>query len=796
MDRLAKSTQAGPTPARPEAVVELVTSADIAVIGVQGLVDERFRGFGTIGAMKTVVINVGGITRMTSFGVRQWLKAMDQLPKSITDLFLIGCPTFFVDQLNMVLNFGGSSKVLTVVAPFACPSCGQESGETIDVLAERSNLANGGLPTKECARCGGQLEFNETPESYFSFVSKYGAASIPPATAEVLAAQGLYASRDNTVEKPPKIIKLVHGSVTYFRIIGRIGSMFRARPFLVGAEGEVVIDLAEVDQLDPAGHKEWQRLLKSLTGQVPAVTLVDLKETFLASFGDMPQIARNLIIASLLVPYVCLACGKRTAESRALAGRGWPPHFEGSTCPACGTAMRHEISGGTLVRLKNANTMPPPATEQLIAQRGELVAKALSESNAAAAHSESSPGAAANDDAILGKYKIVRRMSPAGMIEMFLAKQVGIGGFEKPVVLKKIKRRLLESHQRAVDVFLNQVNVAARLTHPNIVQVLDVGEVDGAIYLATEYVHGKNLRDLIERMHVANLPMPVAEAVQIAREVAQAVDHAFWSTDMNGQPLSVVHGDISPHNIILSYDGSVKVIDFGVAISASDQVDVQYMAPEFAMNEALDHRSDLFSIGVLLYHLCSGTVPFSGGSQKDIVKKIRAGRYRPLHEVANVPDVLVALVTRLLSANPDERPRRGQDVAAELADIARRCNLSSSGGALAKFMTKAFPDDVKRPTEDAFTAEDTVQSPAFNPDAMIAMPRTSSRSLPGVGIDASVSLMRNRNDPSSPVIVNKTAKSVKPVAPSSRGRLALLLAVLVIAFAIGATAVKAYLVLR
>src|ERR1700733_6285485 len=157
-----------PPNARSAAVVDLVTAGDAALVSVSGLVDERFLGFGDIGPMKTCVINVSGMTRMTSFGVRQWLKAMDALPKSISDLYLLGCPTFFVDQLNMVLNFGGASKILTVGAPYPCPSCGGESGETIDVPAERANLAKGGLPEKECARCGGRLEFDETPESYFA----------------------------------------------------------------------------------------------------------------------------------------------------------------------------------------------------------------------------------------------------------------------------------------------------------------------------------------------------------------------------------------------------------------------------------------------------------------------------------------------------------------------------------------------------------------------------------------------------------------------------------------------------
>jgi hypothetical protein len=262
MSRVPKPTASVVT--RPRAGVDVITAGDATLVSVAGLVDEHFAGFGSLGdGVKTVIINVSAMTRMTSFGVRQWLRGMDALPKSIADLYLLGCPTFFVDQLNMVLNFGGASQILTVIAPYTCPSCGVESGETIDVLAERAALAKGGVSEKECARCGGKLEFDETPESYFAFVTKYAASSIQPAAAQLLAAHELYTAADATGDKPPRIIKLVHGAVTYFRIIGTIGAMFRARPFLVGAEGEVVIDLAEVDRFDPVGQVEWRRLLKT-----------------------------------------------------------------------------------------------------------------------------------------------------------------------------------------------------------------------------------------------------------------------------------------------------------------------------------------------------------------------------------------------------------------------------------------------------------------------------------------------------------------------------------------------------
>ncbi len=241
----------------------------------------------------------------------------------------------------MVLNFGGQAKVLTVVAPHTCPSCGVESGETIDVLAERASLAKGVLPEKECARCGGKLEFDETPESYFAFVGKYAATGIQPAAAQLLASLGLYTSTDTGAEKPPRIIKLVHGSVTYFRIIGVIGSMFRARPFLVGAEGEVVIDLAEVERFDPAGQKEWRRLLKTLANQVPAVTLVDVGESFLAMAGDTLTLARNVAVASVLVPYGCIECFRTSLES---VPATWPMQFGALVCATCGGSTGNKLA--------------------------------------------------------------------------------------------------------------------------------------------------------------------------------------------------------------------------------------------------------------------------------------------------------------------------------------------------------------------------------------------------------------------------------------------------------------------
>jgi serine/threonine protein kinase len=711
-----------------------------------------------------VVIDVARMTRMTSFGVRQWLKAMDALPKSIADLYLLGCPTFFVDQLNMVLNFGGAAKVLTVVAPHTCPSCGVESGEVIDVLAERASLVKGGVPEKDCGRCGGKLEFDETPESYFAFVAKYAASSIAPAAAQMLSARGLYASSDSAAEKPPRIIKLVHGSVTYFRIIGTIGSMFRARPFLVGAEGEVVIDLAEVERFDSAGQKEWRRMLKNLAGQVPSVTLVDVSEDFLAAAGDSLMLARNVAVASVLVPYECIDCFRTSNES---VWAAWPMQLGALVCATCGGSTGNKIAAEALAPLQKASTAVPPASAKLIAQRDEVLSRALVDATVAQAGEAATPAVSA-DDTILGKYKIVRRLSAGGMAEVFLAKQVGIGGFEKPVALKRIQRKLLETRHQAIELFLNEAKIAGRLTHPNIVQVLDVGEVGGALYLAMEYVHGKDLRNVIKKLQQNRTIMPLGEACYVVREVALALHHAYWSADMTGQRLAVVHRDVSPQNIIMSFDGTVKLLDFGVAVSAvTEQAQTMivgkwlYMSPETTTNDQVDHRSDLFSLGVVLYLLCSGYMPFTGREPREIVKKIRGGQYKPLQEIVAVPERLAQLVARMLAPNPDDRPQRGQEVADELAEIARQFAFESSAPRIAYILKQLFPTE----------AGGLGEYPAPIAREVGAGEQTTSLAS-AAGLDVSVSRSRSR-ELSTPVAALPAVPVSGPVSGPHSGSVSL-----------------------
>jgi hypothetical protein len=161
----------------------------VALVRVAGIIDEHFVNLGDLGDASAAVLDLSGITFMTSFGVARWMKVMAGLPSTLRAMYLLYCPPIFVDTLNMVLNFGGRAKIVSVLAPYACSNCGAESNETIEVAGAMDQLVQGQVPAKACKACGGALVLDVIPESYFSCLTRYGAASVDPEVVSALSAQ-------------------------------------------------------------------------------------------------------------------------------------------------------------------------------------------------------------------------------------------------------------------------------------------------------------------------------------------------------------------------------------------------------------------------------------------------------------------------------------------------------------------------------------------------------------------------------------------------------------------------------
>jgi eukaryotic-like serine/threonine-protein kinase len=218
-----------------------------------------------------------------------------------------------------------------------------------------------------------------------------------------------------------------------------------------------------------------------------------------------------------------------------------------------------------------------------------------------------------------GRYEVVRKLASGGMAEVFLARSKGPQGFSKTLVLKQILPHLAED-ESFVQMFLAEAKIAALLSHPNIVQIFDFGELDGAYFLAMEYVEGVDLRRLCKSLNRQKLSIPPEIAARIFSDVCQGLEYAHeFRHPHTGEPLNLVHRDLSPDNILVSTSGSVKLLDFGIA-KAGSVVDVtrsrvlkgkySYMSPEQIRGETLDARSDLFSLGIVLYELLTGRKPF------------------------------------------------------------------------------------------------------------------------------------------------------------------------------------------
>ncbi len=273
-----------------------------------------------------------------------------------------------------------------------------------------------------------------------------------------------------------------------------------------------------------------------------------------------------------------------------------------------------------------------------------------------------------------GRYRLLERLGEGGMAEVFKAKSFGVEGFEKVLVIKRILPKLAE-HPKFVDMFVHEAKLAVRLSHANIVQVFDLGRVDHptgeptSYFIAMEYVPGLDLASVLQRCRRLKRDVPLGMAIFVAAEVAKALDHAHRRRDEQSKPLGIVHRDISPQNVLVSWEGEVKVTDFGIAKAIDSIVDesrdeemgrvrgkLAYMSPEQSRAESVDGRSDIFSLGTVLYEMITGQNPFTAPTSFETLRRVKAGEFPPIELFRpDVPKAVSDIVARMLARNAKDR---------------------------------------------------------------------------------------------------------------------------------------------
>jgi serine/threonine protein kinase len=287
----------------------------------------------------------------------------------------------------------------------------------------------------------------------------------------------------------------------------------------------------------------------------------------------------------------------------------------------------------------------------------------------------------------LGNYLLVERLNQGGMADVFLAKTFGYSGADQIVALKCIRPEIAED-PAFIRMFVDEAKLAALLDHANIAQTYELGHIDSTYFISMEWVIGRDLRAVIDRARARTVDVPTSVILQVIACVCEGLDYAHRKTDPAGTPLNIVHRDVSPHNILVSYSGEVKLIDFGIA-KASTQVTLSqsgvlkgkhgYMSPEQVRGVPVDRRSDIFATGVLFWEMLTSERLFPGSSDFSVLEKVRHAEVYPptLIKPATHPEI-EGVILRALAREPDQRFPSASDMRDAIVEIIlKRCGHPS-----------------------------------------------------------------------------------------------------------------------
>ncbi|HEY0710426.1 MAG TPA: serine/threonine-protein kinase [Polyangia bacterium] len=279
-----------------------------------------------------------------------------------------------------------------------------------------------------------------------------------------------------------------------------------------------------------------------------------------------------------------------------------------------------------------------------------------------------------------GRYVMLRKIADGGMAEIFLARQTGEEGFSRLVIVKRILPQFsADPHFR--DMLLDEAHIAMTLNHNNVVPVLDLGRGEGSYFLVMDLVDGWDLEQIFLRAHHAGFPLPVGLALYVMAEVCRGLGYAHGRRTADGRPLSIVHRDVSPQNILLSEHGEVKVTDFGIAkaLGRRDRTQqgmikgkLDFMSPEQASGTPLGPASDIFAAGSVLYLLCTGQRPFASPSDLESLARVQRANFVPPEQLRpDLPPTVARIISQAMRANPEERYGTAEDMMFDLEAVIR-----------------------------------------------------------------------------------------------------------------------------
>ena len=337
----------------------------------------------------------------------------------------------------------------------------------------------------------------------------------------------------------------------------------------------------------------------------------------------------------------------------------------------------------------------------------------------------------------VGRYELLFPLASGGMASVFLGRLSGMAGFEKLVAIKIIHPHLIEQEE-FVEMFLDEARLSAQIHHPNVVEIFEVGEEDGVYFMVAELVRGQSLKDLLGAMTRLGKRVEPRIFLSIMVQVCEALHAAHTLDAADGSPLGLVHRDVSPSNILISYDGFVKLIDFGIAFAEGRITSTRsgvvkgkfgFMAPEQLKGNAIDRRSDIFSLGVVLYLMASGKHPFKGNTEGEQVNLVLNTEPMSLCEIdANISPDLERVILKALAKNPEHRHQTAEKLGLELRSLLTKEGGSVESMRIAELMTTAFAVEKE---EDKLALDKAVSLAPIEPGSSGAREIRSTTPTPG-----------------------------------------------------------------
>ena len=352
----------------------------------------------------------------------------------------------------------------------------------------------------------------------------------------------------------------------------------------------------------------------------------------------------------------------------------------------------------------------------------------------------------------LGKYTLIKKLAVGGMAEVFLARADGPMGFAKKCVVKRILPHFNDD-PRFIEMFLGEARLAAELNHPNLVQIFDFGQHDGQYYLAMEFIDGANLRVLNQAARKLSGPMSFALSARMIALAAEGLHFAHELRDEHGHLVNLVHRDISPDNILVSRNGAVKVVDFGIAKASTQphltksgmiKGKLAYMPPEQLAREPLDRRADLFALGIVFYELVTGGMPFDATSEVSIIQAIMSQKplekptvYRP-----DCPPELEAIVSKCLEKDKEKRYQSCVELQADLETFIRSTGETAGTREIAALVEATRVPDVENAVSNSGVGSAERPPPPSAPRPMATetgsgMSKTALRSVESAAVQRS-----------------------------------------------------------